>query len=293
VAKLIPYDNTGVEESQGGTGVKVKPGVKVARIAKCTFRETKKDGTEANDIELALNVGDEYDWVFTYIGLGEPSKWKMAEFTRALGLKESGKIDPDKMVGKIIRVKINPDTYEGEYSPRAGRLMKAQDGDEDAFNEGNTNASEVSSQEPDDEPDDESAKDADGDKIYKDPEFVASREGEDGIDSYDDWPEDDLLAEAEDRGVTLPGGRGSKKNKAVAALREEDAEVSGASADDEAEGGGDDDYDDWDLDQLKDEWGTREMGDLPTIKGRNAETRLKNKLIEELRADDAENPFDA
>lgn len=296
MAKLIPYDNTGVEESSGGTGVKVKPGVKIARIAKCTPRETNKAGDPANDIEVALDVGEEYDWVFSYIGLSDAAKWKMAEFTRALGLKETGKFDPDKMVGKFIRVKINPDTYDGQYAPRAGRFMKAQPGDEEAFNEGSSAVSELSGQddEPADEPEAEAEAEAttstDG-PTYDDPEFVASREGEEDVGSYDDWADEDLVAEVEDRGLTLPGGRGSKRDKAIKALREEDAAVSGASAEDEAEEGSDD-YDSWDLDQLKKEWDERELGAMPKVRGSGAEGRLQAKLIEGLREDDETNPFD-
>jgi hypothetical protein len=300
LAKLVNYDNTGVEESSGGTGVKVKPGVKIARIAKCTLRDQNKAGDPANDLELALDVGEEYDWVFSYIGLSDAAKWKMAEFTRALGLKESGKFDPDKMVGKFLRVKINPDTYDGAYSPRAGRFMKAQPGDEEAFEEGANSVSEMSNNgdggpeaEPEDaaEPEAGIGKDADGDPVYENPDFVASREGEEDVGSYDDWADEDLVAECEDRGLTLPGGRGSKRNKAIKALRDEDAEVSGASEGDEEPEAGDD-YDDWELDALKAEWESREMGDLPSIRGRNAETRLKKSIVEALREDDETNPFD-
>ena len=302
MAKLVNYDNTGVEESSGGTGVKVRPGVKIARIARCTLRDQNKAGDPANDLEVALDVGEEFDWVFSYIGLSDAAKWKMAEFTRALGLKESGKFDPDKIVGKFIRVKINPDTYDGAYAPRAGRFMRAQDGDEEAFEEGASSVSEMSAQNSDGGPDaeaapedaaePEAAKDVDGNPVYEDPDFVASREGEEDVGSYDDWADDDLVAECEDRGLTLPGGRGSKRDKAIKALRVEDAEVSGASAEDKPEADAEDDYDEWELDALKKEWEDRELGEMPKVRGSGAQDRLKAKLIEALREDDETNPFD-
>src|SRR5262252_4062800 len=145
MAKLIKYDVSGVEEaSGGGTGVKVRPGVHVAKVERCLQREEKRDGTPANDIEVALNFGDEYDWGFTYIGLSDAADWKLAEFIRAMGLKEKGQFDPDKMVGKFLRVKVNSGTYEGEYSPDMGRLMKIQPGDIEAWQSGNGTASEFS-----------------------------------------------------------------------------------------------------------------------------------------------------
>lgn len=61
MAKLIEYDVSNVEESSGGTGVKVRPGVRVCRIMKVTQRTEKRDGTPANDLEVALSFGDEYD----------------------------------------------------------------------------------------------------------------------------------------------------------------------------------------------------------------------------------------
>ena len=305
MAKLIPYDVTGVEESGGGTGVKAPPKVYVAEIMRCSHRTQKKDGSPANDLEIALNVGAAYDWLFTYVGLSEAADWKLAEFVRAVGLKDKGRLDPEKMVGKIIRVKVNPGEYGGSYSPDVGRLMKAQPNDKV-----DNAVSEISSQTASDEPEEDESDteddvpfvtDADGDKVYSDPSFEPSREGDEGVGSYDDWADDDLAAECSDRDITLPGGRGNKRDKMIKALRAEDAEVSGADDDDEplpddeaaaaAEEG--DDYDEWDLDRLKGEWEERQMGDLPAIRGRNAADRIKTAIIEELRKDDAENPFEA
>jgi hypothetical protein len=301
VAKLIKYDVSEVETSGGGTGVKVKPGVRVAKIERCTQREEKRDGTPANDIEVALNFGEEYDWGFTYVGLAPSSDWKLAEFVRALGLKEKGNLDPDKMVGKYIRAKINPGTYEGAYSPDIGRLMKIQPGDIEAWENGNGSASEISSQKGPDvesEEEEETTEEAEAatDSFYRegkpDPE-----DPNETVGAYDDWPDDDLAAEVTDRDLQLAGGRGGKKAKMIAALRADDeaqgsaeSEEEAEAEDDEAEG---DEYDDWDLDQLKAEWGERALGDLPAVRGRNADARLKVKLIEELRQDDKANPFEA
>lgn len=294
MAKVIEYDVTDVEESSGGTGVKIKPGVHPARIVRANHRTEKKNGEPANDIELALDVGEQYDWVFTYVGLSDASDWKLAELVRAVGLKDKGKLDLDKHVkDKVIRVKINSGTYEGEYSPDAGRLMKAQPGDEDIIGQ---QVSEISSN-GDGPVGDEPA--ASG-KEYPNG-YEPWREGEEDdegatIGSYDDWSDGDLEGEVNDRGLTIPGGRGSKKNKYIAALRADDSEAlnepeeAEASATDDAPA---DDYDEWDLDKLKQEWTDRNMGDLPAIRGRGAADRMKTAIIEELRKDDVENPFDA
>lgn len=293
MARLIPYDVTGVEESGGGTGVKAPPAVYVAKITVCEKRTTRADGSPANDLRLAYNVGDEFDWVFDYIGLGASSDWKLAEFVRALGLKDKGNIDPDKVKGKLIRVKLNADSYDNQYTPRAGRLMKAQPGDEDLFGK----VSELSSQTNGDEPDVPDA-DADTPEAEATEGFVPSRETDPDIGTYDDWGDDDLLAEVEDRGLTMPGGRGAKRDKAIKALRADDESATEPDENQDgveaaAEEAGGDDYDTWDLDRLKTEWNDRDMGDLPNIRGRNAETRVKNAIIEALREDDEANPFEA
>jgi hypothetical protein len=294
VAKVIEYDVTGVEESSGGTGVKVKPGVRIARIDLCEQREEKADGSPANDLRVGLNFGSEFDWGFTYIGLGPASDWKLAEFVRSLKLKDKGKLDPDKAKGKFVRVKVNNGTYQGEYSPDMGKLFPPKPGDEKlwAANEGGVSETSTSTAAagPDEEPEEAAAAEADG--------FVPTREDENDeeVGLYDDWSDEDLLAEAEDRKLTLPGGRGSKKDKAIKALRADDEEAAAAPEPDEPAADGDtpdaDDYDDWDVDALEKEWKEREMGDLPVVKGRNREARYKAQMIEDLRQDDVDNPFD-
>jgi hypothetical protein len=286
LAKLIGYDNTGVETSQGGTGVKARPGVYVARVERCEQREKTRAGTPANDLEVALNVGEDFDWVFTYVNLGVD--WKVAEFTRALGLPEKGRFDPGKQVGQLIRIKINPGTFEGSYSPDAGRMMKPLDEDEEpgpvsGIAEGN---GEV----PDEEAEEAVATAATAER-YADG-FEAAREGDEGIESYEEWSDEDLAAEVEDRGLTVPGGRGKKRDKLIAALRAEDEEVAGEGGSNGGAEATTDEYEEWSVDQLKEEWEAREMGDLPSIRGRNADTRLATAIVEALREDDKDNPFE-
>jgi hypothetical protein len=288
VAKLITYDVSNVEEQEGSTGVKVKPGVKVAKIMVCEQRTQKTDGSPANDIRLGMSVGPEYDWVWTYIGLGEASDWKLKEFIKAVGLKDKGKMDPDKMKGKILRVKINSGEYDGEYSPRVGKLFPAQPGDEvGGVSEMSTNGASGPDEDDLNEP-----------AVGEAEEFVPTREDPDDeeVGTYDEWDEVDLLGEVEDRGLTMPGGRGTKKVKAIKALRADD-EAASEEPEEEEESDDDDtpdtdDYETWTVEDLTTEWGEREMGDLPNIRGRNREERLKTAIIEQLRKDDTDNPFE-
>lgn len=287
---IIDYDVTDVEESAGGTGVKAKPGVKVAKIMRVRKRTEKSNGDPADDLELALNVGAEFDWVFTYVGLTDASDWKLKQLIRAIGKRDKGKLNLEKDVeGKIIRVKLNPDSYNGEPSVKEAGLFPAQPGDSEDDLGGSVSESSTTSAGPD--ADDDTAM---GGKEYPDG-YQPTREDENDaeVGMYDDWPEEDLLGEVEDRGLTMPGGRGAKSKKAIEALRADDEEAAagGDGTDEEDATAASDEYDDWDLEQLKKEWEDRQLDDLPAIKGRGAADRMKAAIIEGLRQDDVENPF--
>jgi hypothetical protein len=203
-------------------------------------------------------------------------------------LKDKGNIDTDKLLKKKLRVKVDPDTYGGEYSPRAGNLFPLAPGDSDVGRVSELSGSDDNGSAP--EPETQEGAGSDG--------FVASREDEPDVGSYDTWNDDDLTAEAEDRGVTIPGGRGNKRDKVIAALRADDSEAkaepeadtSGASEDG---AGNDDDYENWSMDELKSEWEERQMGDVPSVRGRNAEARVITAMAVMLHEDDKANPFDA
>lgn len=287
MAKLIEFDVSGVEES-GGTGVKVKPGLKVARIVSVTKRDTKSDGSPANDLQVVLDVGEEFDWLYTYIGLGPSSDWKLKEFTKAVGLGPKGKFDPDKLKDKIIRVKVNSGEFDGEYSPNAGKLFPPQPGD--TVGNASFSSNDGAAAGPDEEPD------GDSDAVSEiGGTFEPTREdpNDPEVGSYDDWSDEDIAAEVEDRGLTLPGGRGTARNKGLKALRADDEaqDAEPEPAAEAAEGGDGDDYDEWSTEDLVSEWNAREMGDVPVVRGRNAEARQRGTIIAALKEDDEENPF--
>lgn len=253
----ISYDVSDAEPFSGG-GPQPKQGLYDAEIMQAEHRTEKRDGSPANDIEVALKVEDpdtdvEYSWVFTYIGLNDSSAGRLREFTNALSLKPKGQIDTDKLLHRKLKIKINPDTYDGEYRARVGRLMKIDEEDEG--------------------PDEPEAKTAVSD-------FEPSREGEE-FGSYDDWTDEDLSGEVEDRDLTVAGGRGKKRDKLIAALREDDA------GGEEAEEAEEDtiNYEEWSPKELMQEVKDRQLTEhLPA--GRKGKTVLINLL----RKDDEE-PF--
>lgn len=108
-----------------------------------------------------------------------------------------------------------------------------------------------------------------------------SVDGDDGAASgdvgYDDWSDDDIKAELEEKELKV-AGRWTRE-KAVALLEEAD-DGSGGGNDDDAAAASEpeDEYDEWSLDDLKAE--AEEKGILGNVPGR----KTKEKLIEALRA---------
>jgi hypothetical protein len=277
---LIEYDVTDVPESGGG-GEQAPVGTYDAKISHCVHRETKKDGSPVDDLEVAfqiINEDESYSWVYTYIGLDEPSAWKMREFTDALSLKAKGKLDPDKMIGKQVRLKVNAGSYDGEYRAKAGRIMSSSNGD------GPSASGE--------EPDDDATPDADDG-------FAPTREAESDAGSYDDWSEEDIKGEFTDRGLEISGRKTQKAM--ITALRTDDEEASGdadTTGDHDASASSgypdgytpqretdEDSYDSWSDDDVEGEFTDRGL-ELAGGRG-NART----KQLKALREDDA-NPKD-
>jgi hypothetical protein len=290
VAK-VTYNNEGVEEVQGGGDVQPRPGVYVARIAFAEKRDTKADGTPADDIRVGLDLGSDYAWIWSYIGLGEAAKWKLAEFTRALGMREKGSFDTDGLVDKILKVKINPDTYEGQYVGRAGRFIKAKKGEKIiSYDEPSGYGDEVMAAAADEEePDEPEGEEPEGEEEGYTPSyakgFEPNRESDDEVGSYDDWSDDDLEEELADRNAEefMPGGRGKRRTKIIAALRAEDEAAEGESVA-ATDGDQSDEYDSMDLEELIAEAKARGIS-LP--RGRKTETQV----VTLLREDDNGDPF--
>jgi hypothetical protein len=300
VATTIKYDNTDVES--GGGGESPQPGMYPGKVISVKHRTQKSNGDPCNDLEVVVDVGEEYKRLWTYIGLEKNTAWKMREFTDAVGLPAKGELTAAKiksLEGKPVSVKVAADTdLDGEYRGKVKNLFKpgADGGKAEKAKDADT---------PDESYDDWSVEDLVAEIEERELEvpkgrktaarlvaiLVSDDEGEtepdddDGdddaaaADEYDDWPVDDLIAEIEERELDLPKGR---KTKATLIQILRDADSGGAEPDGDAEP--EDEYDEWDLADLKAEVAERnEQGAEIEISGRSS----KEKLIAALREDDA------
>jgi hypothetical protein len=168
VAK-IKYDVSNVEG--GGDFPQPKPGLYTAKIDEVEAGESKA-GNKQLRVIIKITKKGEFKGanLFHYVPLDpeSPGYFRMKEFTKALGLKEKGTLDTDKMVGKEVLVRVKPDSYEGEYRARVGAVLA-----------------------PKKDADDDSSDDGDDD---------------DG-DDYEEWSVDELKEELKGRGLRVAGKR--------------------------------------------------------------------------------------
>lgn len=254
MSPVVKYDLEDVEA--GASGEQPQPAVYTVKIAEINDRRGQ-DGK--NDLEVIVDFFQDEGIarVWSYLNFGDSSRWKFREFTDALGLKAKGQFDPAKLVNKKVNVKISGDQYQGEYRARVNRWMKpgkvSENGEEPEEGE-------------------------EGD------EAEAAAE-----EDYSEWTVDELKDEIEERGLEMPSGRKTAA-KLITVLEESDAseeEPEEEAGEEEAA----DDYDEWPLNDLKDEANERglEMPDL--VKGRGAAAKNKAAMIELLREDD-QHPFE-
>lgn len=273
----IKYNVKGVERK---TFVEPEPGLYEMVIEEAEYRDS--DGK--NDIKLSLKITENNDkfvgsMVFTYVNLGESSQWKLAELTDALGMPESGEIDTIKMKGKKLKVKVNADSYNGEYRARAGRLAPLEARDEEVGAADDPDAGAA------DDPDagTATASAGDGETIV-----VERNNVELSTDPgyYDDWSDQDAFDEIENQGINL-GRKKKTKANVIAALIELVQSEAGGDGEAEAATEGDkyDDTDEWTDAALAAEYKKRE---LDTIEGK----KNRAKVIEALRADDSKSGDD-
>jgi len=264
---VIKYDVSNVES--GGGGEQPQPGLYQGKIASITQRTQKANGDPVRDLEVVVDVGEEYARLWTYIktpddpGYNEAAHgWKLRELTDALKLPAKGSLDTTKMVGKAVNVKVVADTnLEGEYRGRVKNLFAPGKIEEDGEGMGEGG---------DDEP-------------------LTAEE-------LADWSPEDLKEEMAAQGITVPRGRFNKE-KAIAAILEAQGEAEGDEgegedeADASANGGGLDldpelledlrtdasFYDDWENDDIKAY--AEDLGIAGNVAGRKTKAKYIEAIV--------------
>jgi hypothetical protein len=141
----IKYDVSDVEA--GGGGEQPQPNLYKGKIVSVKHREKNARGEACNDLEVVVDVGSEFSRLWTYIQLdNQATKWKLREFTDAVGLAPKGTIDPAKLKGKPVTVKVAADTdLDGNYRGKIKNLFLP--GSAPGEGSGESNGAEASSEE--------------------------------------------------------------------------------------------------------------------------------------------------
>lgn len=204
---LIKYDVSDVEA--GGGGEEPQPATYPGKVISMVNRKKKANGDVISDLEVVVDIGQEYVRLWTYIKLPDDPAWnkdahgwKLRELTDALGLPPKGGIDVKKVGGTAVLVKVAADTnQEGGYRGKIKNLFPIGDhavGEEPVAEQG------------------------------------ASDEGPYERSEIEEWPEDDIKSYADEIGADGPQtGRGWKAKLIDSIIAKQDEEVEGEVVADE------------------------------------------------------------
>src|SRR4051812_46622015 len=122
----IKVDVTDVEA--GGGGEQPQPGLYNGKLVSVTHRDKKSNGDPTSDLEVIVDVGQEYSRLWSYINLESPAaRWKLREFLDAVGLPAKVELTPQKLKalqGKLVLAKVVADTdLDGEYRGKVKNLF--------------------------------------------------------------------------------------------------------------------------------------------------------------------------
>lgn len=168
-----------------------KPGVYRCKVISCA--DAKPDNKDRR-LEVQYEIVEKGDYkgviLYDYINLeSEAAEWKLAQFINAMGLPESGKLDPDKLVGTALSVRTSVDPGNDQYAPSARpRTLMPLDGDDDEATE--------------EADDDESSDDDNADEDDADNDEESDDDSDDDDDEDEETWSKDELEELDDADLT-------------------------------------------------------------------------------------------
>jgi hypothetical protein len=243
----VKYDVSNVEDSGGFEHV--QPGMYQGKIIEINLKESGSGNGPMFEVILQpVKTADgktvkpkdkkkQIARVYTYVLLEhDPSAWKLKEFAKAVGQKEKGTFDTDKLVGLTVQMNLKPDKdLNDQYRPRVGKLLALP-------------KSAEPEPEPD-EPDEDEDEDEGTDEAYTRADLG-------------DLEDDELIEVAAEFNIDKPAGKmnATKRKKLITAILDAQEEDEGdedededEDADEEDEDTGEDEEDEEDEDEDEDE----------------------------------------
>lgn len=204
---------------------------------------------------------------------------RLKEFIKALGLKEKGSFDPEKLEGKTMQVVVRAGKdLDENYRAEVGKLMPlASDEDEDEDEETDDDEDEEDEDAEDDDDEEDEDEDEEEDEDEDEDEEDEDDEDDEEAEDYSDWSLNALKKEARSREIKVT--KKMDEDDIRAALIESDGEEEDEEEDEDEEV----DYSEWEADDLKKE-----------LKERGLKTNgSKKQMIARLEKDDSsgDDPF--
>lgn len=262
----VKYDVSNVEDSGGFEHV--QPGMYIGKISEVNLKESKSGNGPMLEIILqpvktadgktvkAKDKKKQVARVYTYVLLEhEPSDWKLKEFIKAVGLKDKGMIDTDKLVGNSVQMNLKPDTdLNDQYRPRVGKLLAIPAG-------AKTTATDNGASEPEDEAEEDYTE-----------------------DDLNEMEDDELKEAAGEYGVKAPTGTltSLKRKKLIAAILEsmEESEDEDEDEDEEEDADVEDDASEDEEDEDEDESDEDEADELDGLSRAELKQYIKDNELE-------------
>lgn len=208
----IKYDVSDVEvQEDRDFSTPVPVGVYTVRLIECDETTSSNDNPMiACTLEI---VGGEFDgrYLWDNVVLIDSTEWKLAQFIRALQLKDSGSLDTTKVIGTLLKARVkHENSKEYGLQGKVAALLPMPD-DEDADEDADEEEEESSTDDDEDDTSGDSSDDEDDD--------------DDEVPPYDEWNLTELSAEVRERGMEIKTQKkGDAKKKYLIQKLEKDDE---------------------------------------------------------------------
>ena len=183
----VKVDVTGVEDS---TFSQPQPGIYNVVVDKQTKIGESKSGNLMLTLVMKITEGEfKNSLLWHYVLLhneatGSILKQALIALKLISGKKTTANLDPDKIVGTHLKVRVKEDTYNGEYKAKVVGLYPLDDADD---------------------------KDSES---FDDPSYNDSSDAD--VEDYDSWTVGELKAELKDRELEFTGKKSDLVNRLLA-----------------------------------------------------------------------------
>lgn len=128
-AAAAVIDFTNVKESSGFNKKRMPAGDYIARITRVEDSPSKKDNEPQWLFSITLEEHKSVTYPY-YCKLVENQLWKLRNLIQAAGIavpKKKIKLDPEKLVGKLIGVSLEDDEYDGKAQSVIAAIFEASE----------------------------------------------------------------------------------------------------------------------------------------------------------------------